>query len=107
MKDRVILKIKEQMIIIKSMKNMPRKKCMIMIKERKNKLLEDKQMKDKFVEQDKELVVLVLMKVVLQRHQFVQNMDIVNVLHINLEVLNVVLDLEIMLEDRDKLEEDK
>ena len=49
-------------------------------------------MVDKFVEWDKVLVVLVLMMVVLQKLQYVQNMDIVNVLHINLEVLHVVLD---------------
>jgi len=46
-------------------------------------------MEDKFVEQDRELVVLVLMMDVLLKLQFVQNMDIVNVLHINQEVLNV------------------
>ena len=41
----------------------------------------------------KEHVVQVPMKVVLQRPLSVQNMDIVNVHHINLEVKNVVLAL--------------
>ena len=53
--------------------------------------------KDKFVELDWVLVVLVLMMVVLQKLQYVQNMGIVNVLHINLEVLNVVQALEMLL----------
>jgi len=57
--------------------------------ENKDKQLENKLMEDKFVEQDKELVVLVLMMDVLLKLQYVQNMDIASVLHINLEVLNV------------------
>ena len=61
--------------------------------------------KDKFVEQDKVLVVLVPMMVVLQKLQYVQNMDTVNVLHINLEVLNVDLVLEMSMEEKDKKEE--
>merc|ERR1712227_603032 len=52
---------------------------------------------DRFVEQDKVLVVLVLMMVVLQKLQYVQNMDIVSVLHINLEVQNVDLALEMSM----------
>ena len=52
---------------------------------------EDKKIKA-FVELDKVLVVLVLMMVVPLKLQYVPNMDIVNVLHINLEVLHVVLD---------------
>ena len=51
---------------------------------------EDKKIKA-FVELDKVLVVQVLMMVVLQKLQYVQNMDIVSVLHINQEVLHVVL----------------
>jgi len=47
--------------------------------------VKDRQMVDKFVEWDKVLVVLVLMMVVLQKLQYVQNLDTVNVLHINLE----------------------
>merc|ERR1719270_2533258 len=61
-------------------------------------------MEDRFVEQDKEHVVQVLMMVVLQKLQSVQNMDTVNVLHINLEVLNGVQALEKLLEVK---EEDK
>ena len=65
---------------------------------------EDKKIKA-FVELDKVLVVLVLMMVVLQKLQYAQNMDIVNVLHINLEVLNVDLVLEMSMEEKDKKEE--
>merc|ERR1719232_1207600 len=57
---------------------------------------------DRFVEQDKEHVVQVLMMVVLQKLQYVQNMDIVSVLHINLEVQLVDLALEMLLEVKDK-----
>merc|ERR1719422_528850 len=64
-------------------------------------------MEDRFVEQDKEHVVQVLMMVVLQKLRFVLNMDIVSVLHINLEVQNVVQALEMAMMVRLKLEVNK
>merc|ERR1719270_1621709 len=64
-------------------------------------------MEDRFAEQDKEHVVQVLMMVVLQKLQFVLNMDIVSVLHINLEVQNVVQALEMAMMVRHKLEVNK
>ena len=73
----------------------------------RHKLEVNKQMRmeDRFVELDWVHVVLVLMMVVLQKLQYVQNMDTVNVLHINLEVLNVDLALEMPMEDKDKKED--
>ena len=55
-------------------------------------------MKAKSVEKDKELVVLDLMMAVLLKLQSVQSMVTVNVLHTNLEILNVVLALGIQLQ---------
>ena len=73
----------------------------------RHKLEVNKQMRmeDRFVELDWVHVVLVLMMVVLQKLQYVQNMDTVNVLHINLEVLNVDLVLEMSMEEKDKKED--
>ena len=48
---------------------------------------------EKSVEQVKELVVLVPMMDVLMRHLYALSGDIANVLHTNLEILNVVLAL--------------
>ena len=55
-------------------------------------------MKAKSVEKDKEPVVLDLMMAVLLKLQSVQSMVTVNVLHTNLEILNVVLALGIQLQ---------
>ena len=55
-------------------------------------------MKAKSVEKDKELVVLDLMMAVLLKLQSVQSMVTVNVIHTNLEILNVVLALGIQLQ---------
>ena len=55
-------------------------------------------METKSVEKDKEPVVLDLMMAVLLKLQSVQSMVTVNVLHTNLEILNVVLALGIQLQ---------
>ena len=55
-------------------------------------------MKAKSVDKDKEPVVLDLMMAVLLKLQSVQSMVTVNVLHTNLEILNVVLALGIQLQ---------
>ena len=55
-------------------------------------------MKAKSVDKDKEPVVLDLMMAVHLKLQSVQSMVTVNVLHTNLEILNVVLALGIQLQ---------
>ena len=59
-------------------------------------LLEGEEMGIKSVEQDKEPAVLDPMMAVLQKLLYALNGDIVSVLHTNLEIQSVVLDLIIM-----------
>ena len=62
------------------------------------KRVTNKMMANKYVGKEKELVVLDLMMAVLLKLQSVQSMVTVNVIHTNLEILNVVLASGIQLQ---------